>query len=66
MGLIFPVYFVFKIATSGNIGILGNEKVDKAATQAKRISWSCIPLSDINCILKSKILGSWQEIGIHL
>ncbi|GBL85214.1 hypothetical protein AVEN_222700-1 [Araneus ventricosus] len=46
----------------GHIGIIGNEKADSAAREARRISWPYVPLPDIDRILKSKIRRSWQEI----
>lgn len=40
------------------VGILGNEKANKAAKKANWIARSYVPLPDTNCILPSKILWS--------
>ncbi|GBN93821.1 hypothetical protein AVEN_35623-1 [Araneus ventricosus] len=45
-----------------HIGIVGNEKADIAAKEARRITWPYVPLPDIDGILRSEVRRSWQEI----
>ncbi|GBN04952.1 hypothetical protein AVEN_183218-1 [Araneus ventricosus] len=46
----------------GHIRIVGNEKADIAAKEARRIKWPYVPLPDIDGILKSEVSRSRQEI----